>query len=340
MTICPSCGAKNVGPQTHCLVCRSPLSEDVAVSPQRSMPAVSAAESQGPAGTQGRVATMAQQERVQSLQPTMPQQVQTMPAGLHQIPVTFPDVGSILANEKGERVPADTTQVMASLLTPGVTLIDPRLGGFVAADGSILNWPVGTLQGVGGRLDTSEGKIRLTLSAPGRPDAGEIAGKDTSTNVGGEAGAKRSAIVFRAAGGKIAAVAEGEDAGSQILAVVANNFLNGDGAVNQQLASKGLTLVSVSADPNGLIKVVTARGRAQALQRAQRLGMPTAQQPPAPFPPQPVVPVVPVHPQTSQPAPTQTPPPPQAGPRFCPNCGRPRKPGTRFCTSCGHPLAG
>lgn len=150
----------------------------------------------------------------------------------------------IPVNEKGDRIPTNPDQAVASLKIPGTTLLDPKMsltnpktgetGPCVNDDGELVRLPGGAQvpAGVGTfTVDTKSGRLQVTATPwIGPPMTVTLTAKD----------------------GQL--VAEGHT----VVAGIANGLLKG--ANKQFNVDNNLNVVSVSTDPKtGMIKVVTAK---------------------------------------------------------------------------------
>jgi hypothetical protein len=155
------------------------------------------------------------------------------------------------------RTPKDLKALDASLSKPGTTLISPQLGGFLKPDGTVAKLPGGVPTEIGlgpltaqivpdqTKLDTSGGRVTATVTVQAKDD---FLTQTTFT--------EKATLTFTAKNGKIVAV-PAADPTSQAAATAANAYLNTAAGPNGQFANKGLDVASISADPDGTIRVVT-----------------------------------------------------------------------------------
>jgi hypothetical protein len=159
------------------------------------------------------------------------------------------------------RTPTNVKDVITSIAQPGTTLINPKLGGFLGPDGTVVKLPGGAPTEISlgiatarivpnqSKLDTSGGRVEFTATIQVQPHIPPGAPPMTL----------KPNFVFMAKNGKIEAVPRGKDVESKGVAAAINAYLNGKGGVNQQFdnSKPPVDVLSLSTDDQGMIRIVT-----------------------------------------------------------------------------------
>ena len=188
--------------------------------------------------------------------PPVPPKTQTPPPPDTAKPQA-PDAPGEPSKPTDARTPKNLKDLDASLSKPGTTLISPQMGGFLKPDGTVAKLPggvPGTIE-LGPltarivpeqtKLDTSGGRVTATVTVQAKDD---FITQATIT--------EKASLTFTTKDGKIVAV-PAADPTSQAAATAANAYLDTAAGPNGQFANKGLDVVSITADPDGTIRVVT-----------------------------------------------------------------------------------